>query len=52
MINTWMPIVANCILMAMGLLFILGGANIPSRTLGVVAFTVGVLSLVANLGWL
>lgn len=50
MIESWMPIAANVILILLGLVFTIGGANAPSRFIGVIAIVIGVLSLAANTG--
>ena len=50
MTESWMPIMANTLLFLMGLIFVLGGANVPSRVIGVVCVIVAALSIVANVG--
>jgi len=50
MIESWMPITANVILILLGLVFAIGGANAGSRFIGVVSIVVAVLSLLANIG--
>jgi len=50
MIESWMPITANVILILLGLVFAIGGANAPSRFIGVIAVVVAALSLAANTG--
>ena len=50
MVESWMPIVANTLLFLMGLIFVLGGANTPSRVVGVVCVIIAALSIVANVG--
>lgn len=50
MVELWMPVVANVLLILMGLIFVAGGANIPSRVLGATCLVIAVLSLLANLG--
>lgn len=50
MVESWMPIVANTLLFVMGLLFVLGGSNVPSRVIGVVCVIIAALSIVANVG--
>lgn len=50
MVEVWMPITANILLILMGLIFTAGGANVPSRFLGGVCLVIGALSLAANTG--
>jgi hypothetical protein len=50
MVEIWMPITANILLILMGLIFTIGGANAPSRFIGVICIVVAVLSLLANTG--
>ena len=50
MVESWMPITANVILILLGLVFAIGGANAGSRFIGVVSIVVAVLSLLANIG--
>jgi len=50
MVESWMPIVANTLLFLMGLLFVFGGSNTPSRFIGLVCVIVSALSIAANMG--
>lgn len=50
MIESWMHITANMLLVMMGMIFVVGGANTPSRIIGVICVLVAVLSLLANTG--
>jgi hypothetical protein len=50
MIELWMPVTANVLLMVMGLLFTIAGQNHQSRFVGVICVIVAVLSLLANIG--
>lgn len=50
MVEVWMPITANVLLIMMGLIFTIGGANGPSRFIGVVCVVIAALSLAANIG--
>lgn len=50
MVELWMPITANVLLIIMGLIFTMGGVNGVSRLLGVVCVVVAILSLLGNTG--
>lgn len=50
MIEIWMPVTANIILIMLGLVFVVGGGNAPSRFIGMIAVVIAVLSLLANTG--
>lgn len=50
MIEMWMPVVANIILIMLGMVFVVGGGNTFSRLVGMIAVLVAVLSLLFNTG--
>jgi hypothetical protein len=50
MVEMWMPVTANVLLILMGLVFTVGGANGFSRFIGVICIVIAVLSLLANIG--